>query len=144
MSVALRAIIVMPILLLQKPRKNSKLKEHSACLEKRLALWLDGNLKDLLVEGRVIQDRLVRNRAPVYNSDLKLTKTFTKLMFEGRTHAALNLLSDGGRGSPLSLDEPADQANKSGKTVREVLKEKVCLYLPVQLFVKGSLLKPIL
>ena len=45
-------------------------------------------------------------------------------MFEGKTHAALNRLSEGGRGTPLHLDQPADSTSNSGVTVREDVKEK--------------------
>ena len=38
-TVALRAAIVLPILLLQKPHRRSKAKEHVACLERRLRIW---------------------------------------------------------------------------------------------------------
>ena len=47
-----------------------------------------------------------------------------KLMFVGKTHATLNLLSEGGRGTPLHLDQPAESTYNSRVTVREVLKEK--------------------
>ena len=40
-----------------------------------------------------------------------------KLMFEGKTHAALNHLSEGGRGTPLHLDQPADSTSNSGVIV---------------------------
>ena len=38
-SIALKAATVFPILLLQKPRRASKAKEHAACLERRLRSW---------------------------------------------------------------------------------------------------------
>ena len=40
-------------------------------------------------------------------------------MFEGKTDAAFNLLSEGGRGTPLHLDQPADSTSNWGVTVRE-------------------------
>ena len=42
-SVALKAAIVFPILLLQKPSKGSKAKNHIKCLEKRLITWSNGD-----------------------------------------------------------------------------------------------------
>ena len=57
-SIALKAATVLPILLLQKPQKASKAKEHATCLERRLRSWKEGNLNDLLLEGRAIQGRL--------------------------------------------------------------------------------------
>ena len=49
---------MMPILLLQKPHHKSKAKDHSRLLENRLRLWKEGNLNDLISEGRAIQGHL--------------------------------------------------------------------------------------
>ena len=54
-SVALKADIVLLILLLQKPTMRSKIKEHTKCLESRLRSWSDGNLEELVKEGRALQ-----------------------------------------------------------------------------------------
>ena len=43
-SIAMKAAIVLPILLLQKPFRNSKANKHSACLERRLKTWQNGDL----------------------------------------------------------------------------------------------------
>ena len=48
-EVALTMTMIMPALLLQKPSRKSKTKEHVAYLDKRLKWWQDGHL-DLLVE----------------------------------------------------------------------------------------------
>ena len=50
--IALKAAMTLPILLLQKPHRTSKVKEHNKCIECRLSLWLDGALLD---EGHTIQ-----------------------------------------------------------------------------------------
>ena len=39
----------------QKPTRTSKSKDHMSCLEIRMMLWNDGNLNELLLEGRAIQ-----------------------------------------------------------------------------------------
>ena len=52
-SVALRAITVMSILLLQKPARNSKSKDHSACLERRLLIWQAEDINNLVLEGKM-------------------------------------------------------------------------------------------
>ena len=44
--------------LLQKPSKTSKAKDHSNELEIRFQFCKDGNILDLLREGRTIQERL--------------------------------------------------------------------------------------
>ena len=56
--IALKATVVMPILLLQKPHRRSKTKDHTRCLDYRMKLWKEGKLNDLVLEGRAIQGRL--------------------------------------------------------------------------------------
>ena len=43
-SVAMKAAFTLCSLVLQKPSRNSKSKDHISCLEKRLKLWKDGDL----------------------------------------------------------------------------------------------------
>ena len=54
-SKALKAFMVFPAFILQKPSATSKSKEHSAAIERRLSLWRQGNLDLLLKEVRFIQ-----------------------------------------------------------------------------------------
>ena len=46
--------MIMPNLLLQKPSKNSKAKDHLTALERRMQSWLKGDLIDLLHEGETV------------------------------------------------------------------------------------------
>ena len=46
----------MPALLLQKPSKTSKTKDHLKALERRLRLWEEGNITELVNESIIIQD----------------------------------------------------------------------------------------
>ena len=57
-SAALGAAMVMPQLLLQRLHGNSKLKEHISCLERRIKLWKEGKLDELVREVTAIQNRL--------------------------------------------------------------------------------------
>ena len=57
-SVALRVATFLPILLLQKPHRASKKKEHITCLERGLKIWKEGGLGELVLDGRAIQHRL--------------------------------------------------------------------------------------
>ena len=57
-GVAFKAIMVMPNLLLQEPAKNSKSKDHLEALNRRLNLWKEGELTELLIEGDIIQKSL--------------------------------------------------------------------------------------
>ena len=69
-NVAFKAIMIMPNLLLRKPARNSKSKDHSEALNRRLNLWEEGELTELLIEGETIQKSL---------SDSKSIKTITEL-----------------------------------------------------------------
>ncbi len=57
-SVAMAAVTILPSLLLQKPARNSKNIDHIRCIERRLPLWRDGQIDELLAEGRTLQNRL--------------------------------------------------------------------------------------
>ena len=53
--VALKAAMVLPALLLQRPHVKSKAKDHSTHLERRLKLWEKGDINSLVIEARTIQ-----------------------------------------------------------------------------------------
>ena len=55
--------MILPALLLQQPSKTSKAKDHSSKLEIRFQLWKDGNILDLLREGRTILERLQNSKS---------------------------------------------------------------------------------
>ena len=122
-SIALKAAMTLPALLLQKPHHASKTKDHSACLDRRLYLWREGRLNDLVLEGRVIQSHLARNAAK-FNSDERLAQSFAKLMLVGNVRAALRLISSGGSAGVLPLDKVFDEGKDKGKTVLDVLRSK--------------------
>ena len=120
-SIALKAIIVICALLLQKPARNSKERDHIRHLERCLTLWKEGALDELLCEGRVIQSRL--KHAPSARKGAQIIRSFTKLMFEGNTRAALQLLTGHGQGGVLNLNDPADPSNPEF-SVRDALRAK--------------------
>ena len=55
---ALKAVIVLLAVSLQKPSQKSKGKNHQECLAKRLVLFKEGEIDKLLRQGRMIQKRL--------------------------------------------------------------------------------------
>ena len=82
--------MVLPALL-QKPSKISKAKDHSNKLEIRFQLRKDGNILDLLREGRTIQERL-RNSKSENKRDKP--RIFSNLMMQGKINAAVKMLSN--------------------------------------------------
>lgn len=117
--VALMAAIVLPALVLQIPHRKSKVKEHIACLERRLKLWKEGDLDSHNKEGRTIQQRLPKF-FPV-PSETTLARQFSNLMFKGKTHAALDLLTCGVRGKVLLLYHIMETDESDKLSVREIL-----------------------
>ena len=61
-SVALKAAMVMPALLLQKPHPRSKAKDHTIHLERHLQQWMDGDVEGLMKEGHTIQHWLTKQQ----------------------------------------------------------------------------------
>ena len=120
-SIALKAIAVACALLLQKPGRTSKDRDHVLLLEQRMKLWKEGDLISLIAEGRAIQSRLKCH--PSKQSEAQITRSFTKLMFEGKTRAALQLVSGHHCGGVLNLDEVADPADPNC-VVHDVLRAK--------------------
>ena len=115
--IALKAAMLMPMLLLQKPHATSKAKEHLQCLDRRLNHWFAGEIEILLKEAKVIQRHIPRDQSS--SKPPRQAEDFADLMQRGKTRAALRLLSDKNSTGVLSLD---DMIN--GQTVREVLKDK--------------------
>ena len=120
-SVTLGAAMVMSQLLLQRPHGSSKLKEHISCLERRMKLWKEGKLDELVWEVTAIQNRLRTKRQPTGSTNVACE--FANLIFGGKVREALELLSEKGRGRVLLPDELVP--NKDGQTsVMSLLKSK--------------------
>ena len=90
---ALKFLMIMPSILLQKPNQKSTAKIHSAYLQKRLELWENGRFDDLMQEARSIQKQL-KNSTKRQNNTETLSKNFARLMLQGKVHAALRLLDN--------------------------------------------------
>ena len=122
-SIALTAAMVLPALLLQRPHPKAKTKDNISCLEKRLVLWKEGNIPELLREGKIIQQRLpARRHSPKKKS---LAKKFSKLMKVGKVKAAMRILASSDT-SILSIHDNLQTTNShsTGMTVLDELKAK--------------------
>ena len=86
-SVALKAFMVLPTLILQKLSATSKGKEHSSAIERRLNLWRQGDLDLLLKEVRFIQGKSVNSKKARTVEDI--SKVLGKLVFQGKLSAAI-------------------------------------------------------
>ena len=100
-GLAVKALIVFLPLVLQKPSKNSKAKDHKKHLERRLRMWREGLITSLLHEGEEIQKRLNNNKNPPKQN---LTKSFTNLILQGKISAACKL-NNRNKGGPLDIND---------------------------------------
>jgi len=70
-GIALKAVTVMPSLLLQKPKRNSKAKEHTEVLKRRLLTWKNGDIDSLVREARFIQSNLPTHKREGFQQDIE-------------------------------------------------------------------------
>ena len=102
-NVAFKAIMVMPSLLLQKPSKVSKCKDHVAALERRLKLWHSGNILELLKEAQTIQNGLKSVAQP--KTIAEISKRFAEQMQKGNVNGAIKLLTNNMQNGILPLND---------------------------------------
>ena len=106
---ALTSIHTFVPLMLQKPSKSSKNRDHIRHLLLRLDKWQKGEFLSLLEECEAIQKRLINGTRNPEN----IAKVFARLMLHGKVAAALRWL---GSNRPQLLDTTPD--------VLEILKKK--------------------
>ena len=87
-SISLKAIHVMPALLLEKPSRKSKAREHFIALERQLKLWDEGDINELLDESKEIQERLPSINIPM--NLRKISMKFKHLMQKGNVKVNVN------------------------------------------------------
>ena len=104
----MKTVHVMPVLLLQKPYKSSKSKDHHAALKRRLKLWEEGKIEELLYEGQTIQERLKSPDSTVTKISIK----FRLLMSKGNVNGALKFLKNNMSNGILSLTDATLQLLK--------------------------------
>ena len=98
-SVAITALQVFGLLMLQKPSKSSKNRDHIKHLTSRLVKWQLGKFDELVSECEAIQKRLINsNRKPE-----SIIKVFSRLMLHGKVSAAMRWLGEN-KSLPLQID----------------------------------------
>ena len=102
-STALWAIHIMPALLLQKPSKNLKSKDHLVSLERRLKLWEEGNISNLVHEGETTQERMKISEKGM-NTE-KISLKFKNMMSKGKVNRVLKLLTENMSNEILPLND---------------------------------------
>ncbi len=113
---AIKAVMCLAALLLQKPFKKSKARDHIRCLKRRWDLWKEGAIDELVVEGEAIQRYLRADKRKVFNS----SSVFSRSMLQGNVKQALRNLCEENQQGALDLDTIC----QDGKSVSEVLVDK--------------------
>ena len=91
-SIAIKALMITPSLLLQKCNRNSKGKDHTESLKRRLKLWKEDDFDGLVREVRFIQSKLISQNSP---TSIELTaKKSDNFILSRKVNAALRLLPD--------------------------------------------------
>ena len=101
-SHAMKAFMVLPDLLLQKPTRRSKAKDNSQALKRRLDEWNKGNIRGLLKEAKQVQSKLDAYHKS-HRSIEAIAKTFSSLINDGKINAAMKMLDESFSGGLLPL-----------------------------------------
>ena len=123
-NIALKAVMIMPSLLLQKTSEDSKGKNHTKALERILKLWTDGHFAELLKEAETIQSSLKQVNAP--KTIAQLSKKFVEQMQRGNVDSAIKLIINNMQNGILPLADTTpnllkQKHPKSAPTTEEVL-----------------------
>ena len=129
-SVSLKTFMILPALLLQKPSAKSKAKQHSECLSRRLALWKNGEVIELLKESRLIQKRLQSSRKSKSIDDV--SRIFAKLIMEGKISAALKILDSESSSGVLPISDQVLNDLKLKHPNSEPASEECLLFGPLE------------
>ena len=101
--ITMKAIFIMPALLLQKPSKSSKSKDHVEALNRRLDLWSKGEFLKLLDESTTLQSRLPMSYG---KKDLAtISKQFKNQMQKGNVNNAIKIVTNNMSGGILPLND---------------------------------------
>ena len=90
-TIAMKILMVLPTLLLKKTSLISKSKGNVETFKRRLNLWKDGQIEKLLVEGKAIQERLLKDNVKNQSSDRKAA-LFARFMENGKVNKTLKPL----------------------------------------------------
>ena len=126
-AASLKALMIMPMLLLQKPSYKSTSKQHTECLKRRMHWWYEGSFDNLTREARAIQSIVSSPKAKKYDPD-GLSKKFSNHVLSGNINAALRLLDKVSSNGVLQLT-PDTLKNLKKKHPSSVSQNKKILIL---------------
>ena len=119
--ISMKAVHIMPALLLQKPSSSSKSKDHVRALERRMEMWHKGQIDLLMNEAETLQSRLPKIEG---KRDIASTsKRFQAQMEKGNINAAIRIVTNNMGGGILPLNDETlsllEQKHPEGREVNE-------------------------
>ena len=108
------AMMTMPSLLLQSTSRKAKGSENKATLSRRMALWKDGKMLELLKEGETLQKRMETSLKQNKNAEDEIAKKFRNFIITGNVKSAMRLLEKEAASGILPINDDT----------KELLKEK--------------------
>ena len=98
-TIAIHVFMILSNLILQKPNTKIKgSKGYCQLVERRMKMWIDGQVTELMRECEVIQTRL-RNKAA--NKDSSFETLFCRFVLQGRLTSATRLLENSSSKGPI-------------------------------------------
>ena len=99
---SLKAAAIITPLLLQQPSGKPTYRDNVNHLSRRLQLWDEGNINELLNEGATIQAQLTASKKAI--DDTTLAKRFASMIFNNNFKGAMSLVTEKGKGGILALN----------------------------------------
>ena len=132
--IASKVFMTLPSLLLQKPSRHSKAKDHIKCLEERLKLWDEGNIEEILRENRRIQNNLT---ATTKRTSEDSARSFAKLMWKGKVKAAIKMLTNDYDNGVLQVTDDVYNTLKEKHPSPAPIHDDVLLHGPIDKLSRG-------
>ena len=102
----MKAVMIMPALLLQRASVKTKSRVNKETLNRRLKLWEENKIYELLQEARTLQNELPESSVKM--TDEEVTKRFTNFMLAGNVKQSVRLLERDASTNKLSASSVAN------------------------------------
>ena len=132
-NIALKTVMIIPRLLLQKPSKDSKTRVNTKALEKRLQLCSGWRFAKLLKGDETIQSCLKQITPKTLE---KLSKEFVEPIEKGNAVSAIKIITNNMQNGILYLTDTTLKLLKASKSILS-LKKSFCL-INLKVFIKSN------
>ena len=124
-AMAMKLLMIMPKLLLQKEHMKAKKKENDKAFRRRMEAWQKGEYLELMEEAEAIQKRL--RQQPRVETEGMIARKFRTRMEEGNVHQAARLLQPQQGGLLQINKETTEKLKKNAQQELGPLKKHSCL-----------------